>query len=72
MGGGIPLPNQEDFALWGLKVSDLVHTLGEFAKNYLSPYFMWRKYTFTLNPENMWRGRVEPPPTPGNFFIFRV
>ena len=28
--GCIPLPHQEDFAFWGLKVSDIMHTLVEF------------------------------------------
>ena len=30
VGGGIPLLDQGVFALWGFKLSDLVHTLGKF------------------------------------------
>ena len=35
--GGIPSPLQEDFAFWGLKVDDLVHTLGEFVGMSIDP-----------------------------------
>ena len=30
MGGGIPLPHKRVFAFLGFKISDLVHTFGEF------------------------------------------
>ena len=32
MGGGVPLLHQETFAFLDLKISDLVHTFGEFLK----------------------------------------
>ena len=32
VGGGVPLPHQGVFALLEFKISDLVHTLGEFVK----------------------------------------
>ena len=30
--GGSPFPHQELFTFWGFKISDLVHTLGEFVR----------------------------------------
>ena len=36
VGGGVPLPHQGVFACLGFKISDLVHTLGEFMKYFLS------------------------------------
>ena len=32
VGGDVPVPHQEVFAFLGFKISDLVHTLGEFVK----------------------------------------
>ena len=35
-GTGVPLPHKGVFAFLGFKISDLVHTLGEFVKYWLS------------------------------------
>ena len=45
---GSPPPTPGSFCILKFKESDLVHTLGEFAMHYLSPY------TFIF----LWRGRV--------------
>ena len=47
VGGGIPLTHEEDFAFWGLKVSDLVHTLGEFVGILYSISINWKINTLS-------------------------
>ena len=56
VGGGVPLPHQGVFAFLGFKISDLVHTLGEFlfCIVYRIPqvrqsvlWKLWRKYMIT-------------------------
>ena len=76
------------FAFWGLKVSDLVHTFGEFV-GILSIPKLIGKYTFTKYASSSSRGvglpareRIDragegvgrgiPPPKPGSFCILRI
>ena len=48
VGWGIPPPtHQENFAFWGLKVSDLVHTLGEFVGILYSISINWKINTLS-------------------------
>ena len=80
-GGGIPLPYHGVFALWGFKVSDLVHTFGAFVGILfilkLIGKYMFTKYVSSSSGGGMTGEEAKrpsgvggvPPPTPGSFCI---